>query len=64
MNPTYYATPAMPCCGATARTFPDATLAGLYAQQAADAFRVVWTVFRILAGRPRKLAAYSPTVAR
>ncbi len=32
MNPTFYATPAMPCCGATARTFPDAETARQFAQ--------------------------------
>jgi hypothetical protein len=56
----FYATPSAPCCGATAKTFPDAQAALEYARTAADAFRVGWTVWRVLAGRPTRLAAFAP----
>ena len=58
VNPTFYATPAMPC-SAPAKSFPNAPAAHEHARKAADAFRVVWTVFRILAGRPRDWRPYS-----
>ena len=61
MTPTYYATPAGPCLHAAAKSFSDADDARRHAQEAADAHRVGYVVFRVLAGRPRRLAAYSPT---
>ncbi len=59
MQPTYYVTPAAPC-SAPAKSFPDAPAALEFARRAADAHRVGWVVWRILAGRPHKVAAFSP----
>ena len=61
MNPTYRSAPTM-LCSAPARTFPDAAAALEHARKSADAHRVGYSVYEVLAGRPRKLAAYPPTV--
>ena len=59
MQATYYSTPAAPC-SASARSFPDAAAALEHALKAAAAHRVGWVVWRIVAGRPHKLAVFSP----
>ena len=50
MQVTYRSAPTMQCY-APAKVFHDAVAALLYARQSADAFRVGYGVYRVLAGR-------------
>ncbi len=61
MQPNYHAAPAGRCF-APAKWFTDERKALEFARDAADAFRVGYTVWRVQAGRPKRLAAYSPNV--
>ena len=63
MQPTYRAAPAH-LCYAPAKTFPTALEACLYARAAADAYRVGYQVYEVLAGRVRRVAAYEPQPVR
>ena len=63
MQPTYYAAPIGRCFG-PAKWIADEQKALEFARNAADAFRVGYTVWRVLAGRPKRVAAYSPNPAR
>ena len=63
MQPVYRVAPVT-LCYAPAKAFPDALAALQYAQEAADGFRVGYVVYRVLAGRLLRLAAYEPQPAR
>ena len=56
MRTTYYAAPAGRCF-APAKWFADEQKALEFARDAADAFRVGYTIWRVLAGRPSRVAA-------
>jgi hypothetical protein len=56
---SYRAAPSMRC-QCPARSFSDAQDAHQYARNAANAFQVGYVVFRVLAGRPVRLATYAP----
>ena len=63
MQPVYRVAPTM-LCYAPAKAFPDAVAALEYARDAADGFRVGYVVYRVLAGRLLRLAAYEPQPVR
>jgi len=63
MQPIYRVAPTMLCC-APAKTFPTAVEALRYGREAADAYRVGYVVYRVLAGRLLRLAAYEPQPVR
>ena len=63
MQPTYYAAPAGRCF-APAKWFAEAEKALEFARHAADSFRVGYAVWRVLAGRPKRVAIYSPSLVR
>jgi hypothetical protein len=59
MEASYYAAPAVRCF-APAKWTADEQEALEFARNAADAHRVGYIVWRVLAGRPHKLAAFAP----
>jgi predicted transcriptional regulator len=63
MLPTYRAAPTT-TCNAPAKSFPRPLEACQFARQAADAFRVGYCVYKDLAGRLNRVAAYSPNTVR
>ncbi len=63
MQPTYRAAPAFRCY-APPKVFRDAQDALDFARAAADAYRVGYTVWRVLAGRLKRVAALAPCAAR
>ena len=63
MRPVYHVAPTMRC-SAPAKAFPGAVEALRYAREAADAYRVGYVVYRVLAGRLLRLAAFEPQPVR
>ncbi len=63
MHAVYRSAPTM-LCYAPAKTFRTALEACLYARAAADAYRVGYQVYEVLAGRLRRVAAYEPQPVR
>ena len=51
-------------CGAPAKSFSRPLEACQFARQAADAFRVGYCVYEVLAGRLRRVAASEPQPVR
>ena len=63
MQPTYRAAPAH-LCYCPANTFVSPLEACLYARAAADAYRVGYQVYEVLAGRLKCVAACFPVKVR
>ncbi len=63
MRPTYRAAPTMSCF-APAKSFALPLEACQFARQAADAFRVGYQVYEVLAGRLKCLGTFRPAKRR